>query len=65
MTEQLPRADQLIPRRQQPQIAPAPTGKEHEILAIARRAICSLGSFDRGLQDYYQAQLNAAIGKLA
>ncbi len=31
------------------------------ILIIARLAICSLGSYDRGLQDHYQRQLDAAL----
>ena len=29
---------------------------------VARAAICSLGSFDRALQDYYQQRLNMALG---
>lgn len=29
---------------------------------VARAAICSLGSYDRGLQDYYQQRLNKALG---
>ena len=28
---------------------------------LARRAICSIGSFDRGLQSHYQKQLDAAL----
>ena len=28
---------------------------------VARAAICSLGSYDRGLQDYYQGRLNQAL----
>ena len=34
---------------------------EVTVLEVARAAICSLGSFDRALQDHYQRQLDAAL----
>ena len=32
-----------------------------EVLLIARSAICSIGSFDPGLQNHYQQKLNQAL----
>ncbi len=31
------------------------------ILEVAREAICSIGSFDKGLQAHYDAKLKAAV----
>jgi hypothetical protein len=39
------------------------TPKE-SVLDIARSAICSIGSFDRGLQDYYDGRLKAALAEV-
>jgi len=36
------------------------TSANSKVLDVARSAICSIGSFDRGLQDHYQRKLNAA-----
>ena len=35
------------------------TARYDALTDLARAAICSIGSFDRGLQDHYQRKLDA------
>lgn len=42
-------------------IVTIPERKEQDVLDLARMAICSIGSFDRDLQNHYQHKLDTIL----
>lgn len=59
-----PGSQVTLPSVTVPPMVTSNTARIESIEDVARAAICSIGSYDRGLQDYYQQRLNAALAAL-